>query len=135
MKETTTAAAWAFALIVAAIGMSGLFTKPTAVSHQRETLSIETVSPAVVTIDEPGLSQPEVPPSQAEPDATAEVAVDASAVVFKQPAYVPQTPAGHYERRGLFGRQSVWVKNQPQLQSRPANQTYGGRTCAGGRCR
>jgi hypothetical protein len=42
------------------------------------------------------------------------------------PAYVPR---GHYESRGLFGRQRVWVTEQPQQYQ---YRTYS--SCSGGRC-
>ncbi len=91
-------------------------------------------APPAVTIGSGDLSQPELP-AQAGPDAMAEVAVDASAVVFKYPAPQPApryaAPAGHWERRGLFGRQSVWVTTSPQP---PKQQNYRGGSCASGRC-
>ena len=99
MKEIIIGVVLSVATIAAAV-LASVFNShiaPPAVSTQASASSIETASPVANDNDATGgLSQPEVPPSQAEPDATAEVAVDASAVVFQShAAYTGQ----HYPYR------------------------------------
>lgn len=111
--------------------------------------------PAVETTAAPAVTTT-VPTIEVEPVSTIVVSLPepspAVAVNSTQPAhdplpaptrvYAPAVPSGRYELRsvkvGPFRRENqwVWVSYQPQPQSNwPANQTYGGRSCAGGRCR
>lgn len=152
MKDSLSAAALAIALIAAAIGMSGFYessrspeakpAQPAANdgSAATNTVSVEQSADAVsytnmtdgipLAVDLAGKYEPGIRLDDSRPGGVTPLSV---AHTPPAPPHYPQpaVPAGHWEQRGLFGRRSVWVTNQPQPQRQSQPGTTACFNCAG----